>query len=143
MRSFYETWIGIEHNSPIGIGELQSDLLVVTAKLQQDTEMCESYRNVARPYSHALPVTYFFCFCRFSDYETYKVYRVHHHATMTKERLIKTGYPFTPSADKYFCYVFDEEVSIGLIDIKSFLAKHKFPSTPLFVTGEKMMKYRK
>lgn len=79
----------------------------------------------------------------YSDYETYKVYRVHHHATMTKERLIKTGYPFTPSADKYFCYVFDEEVTLGLIDIKSFLAKHKFPSTPLFVTGEEIMEYRK
>ena len=48
MRSFYEAWFGIEQNSPIGIGELQSDLSVVTVKLQQNTEMYEFYRNVGK-----------------------------------------------------------------------------------------------
>lgn len=48
MRSFYESWFGIEQNSPIRIGELQSDLSVVTVKLQQNTEMYEFYRNVGK-----------------------------------------------------------------------------------------------
>lgn len=48
MRFFYEAWFSIEQNSPIQIGELQSDSSIVIAKLQQNTEMYEFYRNVGK-----------------------------------------------------------------------------------------------
>lgn len=38
MRSFYEAWFSIEQNSPIQIGELQSDSSIAITKLQQHAE---------------------------------------------------------------------------------------------------------
>jgi len=79
----------------------------------------------------------------FSDITKFKVFHVHHHATMTKERLKKTGYKLDTHAEKYFCYVFDEEVTLGDIDITKLLSEHKSSKAPVFVSGEEMMKYRK
>lgn len=85
----------------------------------------------------------------------YRVFRVHHHATMTKERLLKSGYPQRdeskhPMSDKYFCYVFDEEVSLGKIDINALISterinlKEKFIEyAPIFKTGKELIEFRK
>lgn len=78
----------------------------------------------------------------------YRVFRVHHHATMTADRLKRSLYPSAPTADKYLCYVFDEEVTLGALDIASIIQEYKESSTyedgePIFVTGETLIKYRK
>lgn len=74
---------------------------------------------------------------------SYRVFRVHHHAVMTKERLIKSKYPSEPTADKYFCYVFDEEVTLGKLDIASVIAKKRdHNGAPVFISGKELMEYR-
>lgn len=79
----------------------------------------------------------------------YRVFRVHHHATMTADRLKQSKYPSKPSASKYFCYVFDEEVTLGNLDIAQLLSDYKssHPATtygePLFLSGEDVKGYRR
>lgn len=46
----------------------------------------------------------------------YRAYRVKGYQVRTKEELMKEGYP-NPHHDRYYCYVFDEEVDIGAFDI--------------------------
>ncbi|MCQ2608586.1 MAG: restriction endonuclease, partial [Bacteroidales bacterium] len=78
----------------------------------------------------------------------YKVFHVHHHATMTADRLKKSLYPSEPNAERYFCYVFDEEVTLGFLDIASILKKEqtqrssKEKGAPIFITGKELLGYR-
>lgn len=78
----------------------------------------------------------------------YRVFRVHHHATMTAERLKRTMYPSRPTAEKYLCYVFDEEVTLGKLNIAQILASERvnipgyIAGSPIFKTGEELIKYR-
>lgn len=80
--------------------------------------------------------------------EGYRVFRVHHHATMTAERLTKSRYPSVPSAKRYFCYVFDEEVSLGSLDIAQLLSDYytnhpqALKGEPIFMKGEEVKEYR-
>jgi hypothetical protein len=64
---------------------------------------------------------------------------------MDKKRLIKTLYPSEPNSEKYFCYVFDEEVTLGDLDISALLTdktESGNSGAPIFVTGEELLKYR-
>ena len=70
----------------------------------------------------------------------YRVFHVHHHATMNAERLKKSLYPHEPNADKYFCYVFDEEVTLGDLEIKDLVSKD---GSPVFKKGDELIKYRR
>ena len=45
----------------------------------------------------------------------YKAFRVKGYQEKTKEDLIKEGYP-SPHHDRYYCYIFDEEVNLGTFD---------------------------
>ena len=77
----------------------------------------------------------------------YMVYHVHHHATMDEERMRKAWYP-NPQG-KYFCYVFDEQVSLGNINLSQLLEDYTFFNpdhtygAPIFMTGRELMEYRK
>lgn len=78
----------------------------------------------------------------------YRVFHVHHHATMTADRLKKSLYPGEPNAEKYFCYVFDEEVTLGNIDVAVLLSQERYKmlvaeGAPVFVIGEKLVNYKK
>jgi len=80
----------------------------------------------------------------------YRVFRVHHHAVMTKDRIIRAWYPSTPHSDKYFCYVFDEEVSLGKLELNKLISEERISQmgnfvdgAPIFKTGEEMLKYRR
>lgn len=79
----------------------------------------------------------------------YHVFRVHHHASMTAERLKQTLYPHEPGSKKYFCYVFDEEVTLGELDIRTLLSYQRIndkdynEGMPLFLSCESLMKYRR
>lgn len=77
----------------------------------------------------------------------YRVFRVHHHATMTEDRMRKARYPKDPQG-KYFCYVFSEEVTLGNLDVSRLLSEEQTKSSyiagaPLFLTGEELIQYRK
>lgn len=70
----------------------------------------------------------------------YRVFHVHHHATMNADRLKKSLYPHNPNADKYFCYVFDEEVTLGELEIKDLVSKD---GSPVFKKGDELIKFRR
>ncbi len=77
----------------------------------------------------------------------YRVFHVHHHAMMNEERMRKAWYP-NPRG-KYFCYVFDEEVSLGNLQVNRLLSDYKsnhpdiIYGAPIFMTGEEVIGYRK
>ena len=84
------------------------------------------------------------------EYENrYRVFRVHHHAVMTAEQMKKSLYPYVPERKKYFCYVFDEEVTLGNIDINELLSSERIynktydEGAPIFKTCEELIKFRK
>lgn len=87
----------------------------------------------------------------------YKTFRVKNIGELTKEQMIKTGYK-DPGHDKYLCYFFDEEVTIGKLDIERIIeddktaffeaAKNKpikddYPEgRPIYLNGRRLMEYR-
>lgn len=87
----------------------------------------------------------------------YKTFRVKNIGEMTKEQMIRTGYK-DPHHDRYLCYFFDEEVTIGNLDIAKIIADdkqaffekmknehvfEKYPSgRPIYLDGEKLLQYR-
>lgn len=79
----------------------------------------------------------------------YRVFHVHHHASMDKKRLIKSQYPSEPNSEKYFCYVFDEEVTLGNLNIHELLSKKRIDEkindngAPIFVSGKELLEYRR
>ena len=74
---------------------------------------------------------------------TYKVYRVRNLAVITKERIAQSGYP-NPKGD-YFCYILDEPVSLGVIDLPKLLSENtldpKHPYKPIYLTAQKVKDY--
>lgn len=77
----------------------------------------------------------------------YRVFHVHHHAYIKKERMAETGYPTEPKGN-YFCYVFDEEVTLGTLDICKLISEERIGNreyeagAPIFRRGAELMKYR-
>lgn len=75
----------------------------------------------------------------------YRVFHVHHHATMNEERMRQALYP-NPQGN-YFCLVFDEEVQLSSkIKLLDIIADAKSQSgyedgMPIFKTGEELLKY--
>lgn len=74
-----------------------------------------------------------------------RVFRVHHTAVMDEARMVKAKYP-NPQG-RYFCYVFDEEVSLGKLDIAKFIEERStkedyIKGAPIYVKGAEMIKYR-
>ncbi|MBO7608503.1 MAG: LlaJI family restriction endonuclease [Paludibacteraceae bacterium] len=74
---------------------------------------------------------------------TYRVFHVHHHATMDEERMRKALYP-NPKGN-YFCFVFDEEVQLSSKINLSDLIKAEKPNSndgvPIFKTGEQLLDF--
>ncbi len=75
----------------------------------------------------------------------YHVYRVHHHAIMDKKRMQEAWYP-TPieemHAEKYFCYVMDEEVSIGNINLLEIIKNNQPVGAPIYKSCSELINYR-
>lgn len=88
----------------------------------------------------------------------YKAFRVKNIGEMTKEQMIKTGYK-NPHHDKYLCYFFDEEITLGNLDIEKIIEddrKQFFESIknnhvyepypngrPIYLEGKKLIEYRR
>ena len=77
----------------------------------------------------------------------YRVFHVHHHATMDEERMRKALYP-DPKGN-YFCYVFDEEVQLSSkIDLEKIISEARLREEyingmPVFRTGKELLQYIK
>ena len=73
----------------------------------------------------------------------YKAYRIRNHAVITKERITQSGYP-KPQGD-YFCYILDEPVSLGVIDLPKLLSENTVdpghPYKPIYLTAQKVKEY--
>ena len=78
----------------------------------------------------------------------YRVFHVHHHAYIKEERMRETLYPSEPKGN-YFCYVFDEEVTLGKLDIQRLISQKRIDDreyvdgAPIFMSGKELIKYRK
>lgn len=76
----------------------------------------------------------------------YHVFRIHDFAVMSKERMKKALYP-RPKGN-YFIFRFDEEVSIGQLDINRYISMKRLEpdfeeGMPLYPKGEELMKYKR
>ena len=89
----------------------------------------------------------------------FKAFRVKGYQVRKKEDLIKEGYP-SPHHDRYYCYIFDEEVNLGTFDIERIISTDrinysseihqsrsilkKYPEgRPIFIKGSELLKFRK
>lgn len=89
------------------------------------------------------------------DNKVYKAFRVKNTGELTREQMISQGY-LRPRHDKYFCYFFDEEITLGEFDIHGIIEadkkKHEVDAKqkeeyaegqPIFMSGEELIKFRK
>lgn len=87
--------------------------------------------------------------------KVYKAFRVKNTGELTREQMISQGY-LRPRHDKYFCYFFDEEITLGEFDIHGIIEadkkKHEVDAKqkeeyaegqPIFMSGEELIKFRK
>lgn len=78
----------------------------------------------------------------------YRVFHVHHHAYIKEDRMRETLYPSEPKGN-YFCYVFDEEVTLGNLDVQRLISQKRIDDreyvdgAPIFMSGKELIKYRK
>lgn len=78
----------------------------------------------------------------------YRVFHVHHHAYIKEDRMRETLYPSEPKGN-YFCYVFDEEVTLGKLDIQRLISQKRIDDreyvdgAPIFMNGKELIKFRK
>ena len=76
----------------------------------------------------------------------YHVFRIHDYAVMTEERMVKALYPRKPKGD-YFIFRFDEEVSVGKIDINRLIGMRRLEpnfteGAPIYLKGEELLKFK-
>lgn len=78
----------------------------------------------------------------------YRVFHVHHHAYIKEDRMRETLYPSEPKGN-YFCYVFDEEVTLGKLDVQRLISQKRIDDreyvdgAPIFMSGKELIKFRK
>ena len=78
----------------------------------------------------------------------YRVFHVHHHAVMSEERMRQALYP-NPQGN-YFCFVFDEEVSISPdVNLAKILTECRLDTdtdyqegAPVVIKGEELLRYQ-
>lgn len=86
--------------------------------------------------------------------KVYKAFRVKNTGELTSEQMIKQDYR-NPHHDKYFCYFFDEEITLGEFDIQGIIeadkkkyeadSKHKeeyAEGQPVYMSGKELIKFR-
>ena len=75
-------------------------------------------------------------------------FRVKNIGEMTKEKMIATGYT-APHHDRYLCYFFDEEITLGDFDVTAIIASTRSNDAtykdgqPIYMAGKELIKYRK
>lgn len=80
--------------------------------------------------------------------KVYKAFRVKNTGELTHEQMISQGY-LNPRHDRYFCYFFDEEITLGEFDIETIIEAEKTRNAgyakgmPIYMNGEELIKFRK
>ena len=87
--------------------------------------------------------------------KVYKAFRVKNTGELSREQMISQGY-LNPRHNRYFCYFFDEEITLGDFDINEIIKtdKKKYEADtkqkeeyaegqPVFMSGEELIKFRK
>ena len=80
--------------------------------------------------------------------KVYKAFRVKNTGELTREQMQKQGY-LNPRHDKYFCYFFDEEITLGEFDINAIIQYEKEKlcgfdkGMPIFLKGNELITFRK
>lgn len=80
--------------------------------------------------------------------KVYKAFRVKNTGELTHEQMISQGY-LNPRHDRYFCYFFDEEITLGEFDIETIIEAEKTRNAGyakgmlIYVNGEELIKFRK
>ena len=80
--------------------------------------------------------------------KVYKAFRVKNTGGLTREQMISQGY-LNPRHDMYFCYFFDEEITLGEFDIEAIIEAEKTRNAgyakgmPIYMSGEELIKFRK
>ena len=80
--------------------------------------------------------------------KVYKVFRVKNTGELTREQMISQGY-LNPRHDRYFCYFFDEEITLGEFDIEAIVEAEKAKNAvyakgmPVYMNGEELIRFRK
>lgn len=82
----------------------------------------------------------------------FKAFRVKNIGELTREQMIEQGYN-NPGHDRYLCYFFDEEVSLGEFNVEKIIEFDKLRCSrssqeyaegqPIYVTGKELMEFRK
>jgi len=79
--------------------------------------------------------------------KVYKAFRVKNTGELTREQMISQGY-LNPQHDRYFCYFFDEEITLGEFDIEAIIEAEKAKNVeyakgiPIYMNGEELIKFR-
>lgn len=93
------------------------------------------------------------------DKGVFKAFRVKNTGELSKEQMEKTGY-INPQHEHYFCYFFDEEITLGDFDIQKIIdwdkenyqqeaqKTNKLPieyaeGRPIYIQGSELIKFRK
>lgn len=80
--------------------------------------------------------------------KVYKAFRVKNTGELSREQMLKQGY-INPRHDRYFCYFFDEEITLGELDIDGIIQAEKSKSAgydkgmPIYLKGSELIKFRK
>lgn len=87
--------------------------------------------------------------------KVYKAFRVKNTGELTSEQMEKQGY-VNPHHDKYFCYFFDEEITLGEFDIQGIIEADKMKykadpklkdeyaeGQPVYMSGKELIRFRK
>lgn len=80
--------------------------------------------------------------------KVYKAFRVKNTGELTREQIANQGYA-NPRHERYFCYFFDEEITLGEFDINAIVEAEKAKNAgytkgmPVYLTGEELIKFRK
>ena len=79
---------------------------------------------------------------------SYTVYRIKSGMRCEKDKMIKMGY--TSAQCDYYCYVLEEEVSLGDLDVPQLIAERKRekgsdfkPGAPIYLKGGELIGYRR
>lgn len=73
-------------------------------------------------------------------------FRVKNTGKMSREKMLETGYE-APCHDCYFCYLFDEEITLSKFDIDGIIEAEKtkpgyVEGQPIYLTGRELIKFR-
>lgn len=80
--------------------------------------------------------------------KVYKAFRVKNIGELSREQMISQGY-LNPRHDRYFCYFFDEEITLGEFDIEAIIKAEKTRNAkyakgmPVYMSGEELIKFRR